>query len=661
VGFLFASLARAENAPRWIPGPELVLGAKGHTVVLAGGRLLTCFPVESDFRCELVDPVTGARQVAPFKQEPSWLAKVTPLSDGHLLSVSETAASLIDPVSGTTTHLATPVNLYSFRAKPLSFGRALFLRGPDCSRLVFFEAKSRAFRQVVAAPPGTCVQDVFDLGDERLLLARTIRSARANDIDFVILKLADFSWQRGARVPWREAYAAFRHGSNIAVMLHDTSHQTREGYRGEVLYLDDAAQNPRPMSLPRSGLALDARRLGDHELVFFNRLGVLSWNFWSEMVALPLPAAERDPRFVLERDGALVALDFHARRALVLTRNPPAPDTPCDDLFHYVESVLARAESRPLDHEMIDALLPGRAGLECRRYLERQRRFPAFLQEPLDALLERTSGSATPQEEIAAQWSCTLLPAWSERPIRRILERNRLNRIGFAASACRHAPEILPVAVAALGPTKPAGELVHWGVRSAQAGSEVRPWVVPLLASRPDLVPHAGPLLRAAKERRATGFGTLRTFLCEPAPRSGLSQDCGAVSGVRERDFSRGDERARVLLNFGIATGVIGGLGTLAYAARDDDLGRGLAAATCTVPGMVLGGSLAFAVAGGHGDTSGLGAILLAVPLGIAGGVLGGWAGYALSEEPGSRRFATSAVPLSAAWVTGAVLTLDAW
>ncbi|HEY8944025.1 MAG TPA: hypothetical protein VIM73_07180 [Polyangiaceae bacterium] len=81
--------------------------------------------------------------------------------------------------------------------------------------------------------------------------------------------------------------------------------------------------------------------------------------------------------------------------------------------------------------------------------------------------------------------------------------------------------------------------------------------------------------------------------------------------------------------------------------------------------GVAAGGALGFGVmvkiAQSKPDMEGLGPLLLAVPVSIAGAAAGGIAAGVASKEPGAARFAASAVPLSALWLTSAVLTIDAW
>jgi hypothetical protein len=165
-------------------------------------------------------------------------------------------------------------------------------------------------------------------------------------------------------------------------------------------------------------------------------------------------------------------------------------------------------------------------------------------------------------------------------------------------------------------------------------------------------------LLRAAEQRGAGNRQYLYDLLCKPSARPDLAEACEQRGSYDEPEVR--EHRRRVLLNFGAATAVIGGLGTLAYLGRNGGGGRALAIGGGVVGGAGIGAAITISNSKG-GDTQGLFGLMLAVPISILGGVAGGLIASHTSQEPGSARFATAAVPLSLAWLTGVALTVDAW
>jgi hypothetical protein len=298
-------------------------------------------------------------------------------------------------------------------------------------------------------------------------------------------------------------------------------------------------------------------------------------------------------------------------------------------------------------------------GANCREFLEEQGRFPEMLQAPLDALEQRTTGSASAEEEIAARFLCLLMPSWSEARVARITAAGALSSSG--RSLCERASEQLPVIVAVRTRHDASSALTRAALRPGPQGSGLRPWVFGLVTTRKEVARFAGPLLLAAKVREAQGYDELHRRLCMPSHPGELAEACASADGRQERGWSRHDDRSKLLLRFGVATGVLGGLGTLAYFTRNDDAGRALAIGSGIAAGGALGFGVMVKIGQSKPDMEGLGAALLAVPVSIAGAAAGGIAAGVASKEPGAARFAASAVPLSALWLTSAALTIDAW
>jgi hypothetical protein len=228
-----------------------------------------------------------------------------------------------------------------------------------------------------------------------------------------------------------------------------------------------------------------------------------------------------------------------------------------------------------------------------------------------------------------------------------------------AAAECREAARHLEV-ITAKTPKAASDVFVRSGLEQTPQGIRVSLWVKSLLTARENLKPAAAQLLAAAERRQATGFDDLRALLCEPPADTTLLRTCNESAADQEQGWRRAPDRKQALTRFGIATAAIGGAGTLAYLARNDDSGRVLAVATGVAAGAALGFATTAAAMPG-GDTQGLGALLLGIPIGILAGIGGGVLGAKLSEEPGDARFAVTAVPLGLTWCVFAGETLSAW
>ena len=182
-----------------------------------------------------------------------------------------------------------------------------------------------------------------------------------------------------------------------------------------------------------------------------------------------------------------------------------------------------------------------------------------------------------------------------------------------------------------------------------------------LLEWRRDFRRDAGPLLRAAQQRHAEGVDALRAQLCSASASGELARACDAVEDEDENAwFADHSHRPRLLLNFGIATAVIGGLTTLAYVDRNGTGGHAVAIGSGILGGAALGGVGTIMLSKPGGDTRAL-TLLLAIPVAVGGAAAGGALAAYTSRKPGEGRFVTAAFPLSAAWLTSVGLTIDAW
>jgi hypothetical protein len=652
VALLLSRTARAET-PRLELGPKLELGSRA--LALGDGRLLTCFG-NAGSRCEIVDPLTAERRAAVVAN-PGVLDGAVALSDGQLLLPS--TEQLLDPESGATRALPPAGRpLASLRGIPLSGGRAAFVTAspsfsppPDGGRLLLYLGLERGFRELDAGPPGTRVQGVFDLEDGRLLVTREVlRRSGRRDLELLLLGTQDWTWQRGASFPFRLPLAAYRKGNGIVLLLVNGGVET--------LTVDAAGGSPRFSMLARaySGMRA-AHRIDDERTMLFGAYtNAVLWDASrGRLVEPPWPAPEPRQPVVVRRGGRFAVVDGRGGHVFLWSPNPAPYQTPCDAAFGYAEVVLAKPPESSFDGTAFEALLRIAGPTSCADYLEQQGKLPDFLRLSLEALAARKSGRTTNAEEAAAQFVCTLSPTFAASLI------GRINRPGMLRPGlndhCREATEKIPVLAVARARGDVAAALVRAGFDRSPDRSTVKRWVVPLLRERPDIARRSSRLLLAAHEQPAQGFDALRDGLCRPVPSRELRDACERTGGAREGDFERSAERRTALVRLGVATGVIGGLGTLSYVGRNDDLGRGVAIGSGIAVGGGLAGVITLSAAGG-GDTAGLFGLLLAVPMTALGAVGGGVLAAKVSEKPGTPRFAAAAVPLSAALLTTGLLTI---
>jgi hypothetical protein len=311
---------------------------------------------------------------------------------------------------------------------------------------------------------------------------------------------------------------------------------------------------------------------------------------------------------------------------------------------------------RHVDSIVFQDMLNAPRSKGCVEHLERQRRLPEFLSAPLERLAAAGKGPATEEQDNAATALCVLSPTFSRTLIARV------NRPGMLRSGvnhlCQDASEQIPVLAAARARHAVGETLARSAFLRTDDRDWIRRWVVPLLATRPDIARESARLLLLAHEKQALGFDALRKTLCSKVPRGEVARACERTAGANERDFGRKRELHAGLLRLGAVTAVVGGLGTLAYVGRNNDLGRGIAIGSGIAGGGALAGLLTLGASSG-GDTRGMLGVLLVIPMTVLGAVGGGLAAAKLAEEPGMERFATAVVPLSAALATGVVITFD--
>jgi hypothetical protein len=647
---LLCGVSRAE--PGWELGPKLELGSR--TLPLRDGRLLTCFEAPSGSRCDFVDPLTSERRPAVVP-DPKLLDGALSLADGQLLFPF--AELLLDPESGTTRRLApSGRRLGQMVPMPLAAGRVAFRRmdfAPpwEPARLLLYLGAERGFRELEVGPAGTSVQAVFDLEDGRLLIARAVpRSRGGQDLEFLLFGLEDGKWARGARIPMSTPLVAFRSDDRIVVVL--------AGGTMRALFLDAAGGLPRFERVGDPNPTARAHRLGREQVLFWDSHGGISWDARRKIVAKALfPFGPPHAGLALERGGRLSLVDASTGRTVLWSYDRAPPETPCSDVFDYIEAALA-AKGGWVDSAKLQGLLDAPRSSGCVEFLERQRRLPEFLRAPLEQLAAAGKGPASDQQEAAATALCVLSPTFSASLVAR-LNRPGVLRPGLN-DLCRESSERIPVLAAARAQRNVAATLAGAALMRTDddGGAWVRHWVVPLLAARPDIARESARLLLLAHEKRAGGFDSLRKTVCSKAPGGELARACERTAGANERDFRRKGELSAALARLGVATAVAGGLGTLAYVGRNGDLGRGIAIGSGIAGGGALVGLITLKASSG-GDSRGMGGLLLAVPLAALGAVGGGIAAAKLSEKPGTQRFATAAVPLSAALLTGVVLTLE--
>lgn len=164
------------------------------------------------------------------------------------------------------------------------------------------------------------------------------------------------------------------------------------------------------------------------------------------------------------------------------------------------------------------------------------------------------------------------------------------------------------------------------------------------------------PALRAAAERRAVGFDTLRAAICADVDNERLSSErarvcaeAGRTSEARWREEQGRTQRWAIRLG---ATVPYAGAVALAYAGRDSDLGLAVATGAGALAGASLGillGAWA-ALADADEDLVEVGMLLGTVAL----GTLGGFAAHAAVEDSPSWRAPVTAgallVPLTIVW-----------
>lgn len=658
LGVLFGG-SRAGAAVKWEAGPKLELGWSTRTVALADGRWLTC--LERAEQCERVDPMTGAREAVPIAYRDGLLSSAVALDDGNLLSPYE--RSLLELPSGALRPLPAGPALGEFRGVAISGARAAFVSRQRCDRVLFYLGMEKGFRDVTVAPPGVCLHDVFDLGDDRVLISRTMKSTQYqgdNDQDFLQLNLRDFSFQTGPRMRFSDPMTAFRHRGEIVVLMRSRWIHGKT----EVLFLDRDMKQQRRLTFPEEELRALAMRVDDDRVLLFDAMGSLLWDLTRGRVARVAFPASAGSSLRLTRDtSGVVVLNLDSQRGFRLAGAVRSVQASCDHAQKYARGLATTQDGAEFDHNRAEMLGSTSDGAACRDYADERRRFPDDIQVPLDALLRRSQGTASPEEQVAARVLCTLVPNFGGPLITRIDRAGRLDEP--SATICRQAERLHPVLVAA--ETKAAADaLLEYGLHEQAGQVRVRHGAVVLLEWRRDLARDAGPLLREAERERAIGFEQLRTTLCWSNPTGDLAKACNAVAPEQEKEKKRKNsrenpKRPRILLNLGIATGVIGGLTTLAYFGRENDAGRAVAIGSAIIGGAGAGALGTLALSKGGGDTSGLGTLLLAVPITIGGAVAGGVISTYTSREPGYGRFATAAVPLSAAALSSVGLAIDAW
>jgi len=190
-------------------------------------------------------------------------------------------------------------------------------------------------------------------------------------------------------------------------------------------------------------------------------------------------------------------------------------------------------------------------------------------------------------------------------------------------------------------------------------------------ATTPALVERLTPMLRAAAGQRASGFDNLHRLLCRDQTEASADRRaaCAATASLKESAWRDEERRAddqrryaprsrlpRVL----VATAVYGGAIATAYATRDRDLGRGIAAGAGAVGGATLGVSLA-GLAALHGNWSasdGEGVGMMVIAGALLGGTFGGWALHA-AAGPADYRAPLTAAGLVIPYVLAIALPMD--
>ncbi len=166
----------------------------------------------------------------------------------------------------------------------------------------------------------------------------------------------------------------------------------------------------------------------------------------------------------------------------------------------------------------------------------------------------------------------------------------------------------------------------------------------------------AGVVLLLAWNRRAYGFDPLANVVCRTPLPGEAAHVCDRRKPSQELAWSEEPERRRAWLATGAAVVIGAGLAVGGYAARSDDLGRGIAVTAATLAGALLfatpldnprGGAYGAALASG-----------LRPVLWVLGGAAGLATGLLVTQSPGNSRAATSiaggvlftALSIKAAW-----------
>jgi hypothetical protein len=641
-------VANAE-LPRFRLAAALEARSDAERVVLGDGRLLQC----SSGTCETLDPTTGQR--VAVAGNPGSLSNAIALDDGTLLLASGRA---FDPSNGAVSDLpAAGHDLSQLRGVPLSSGRAAFWFPEDsghCRRLLLYHGRSAGFREIEAAQGRACVAAAHDLGEQRVLVTTRVPSSSGADLSFAIHDLRTGGWQSGPRVSQRLLLSAFGYAGGALIFLARYELLSKGSNQVEAWFLARDGQR-RTVVLERRHLDDPVARLAENEFLLSDSSGSYLWNArgTGHVTPIPFPAPRMIQRREARRGEELVLFDAgRSGYALVLSHRGVASAEPCDGVFDYARSVVGSDLPQLFNPSELEALLPKDDA--CYTWLDQQERFPEPFQSQLDSLLTRSEGTAPAGEVVAAELSCTLQPGFGASALAKLNQSRAL--LAFPVDRrCRNAAEAAPVLAAARRSGDVGAALLAAGLRRDATHARVAEWVVPLLRSRSRLRRYAAPLLHAARLHRAYGLDPLHHLICIEAPTPGVR--CTELPPEPEPEW-RTMERNRALKNFAIITGVVGGLGALAYVGRDGDLGRAIAIGT----GVVAGAGAGFVItasAGQGGDTSGLGGLLLAFPVSILTGVAGGVIAAKTSKEPGAARFATAAIPLAITELATVVVTFD--
>lgn len=643
------SLVAKAELPRFRLGAELAARSDSERLVLADGRLLEC----SNGKCETLDPTTGQRSAVDG--DPGSLSNAVALDDGTVLLASGRG---FEPSSGAVYELPVAGHeLSQLQGVALAGGRAAFWfpeNSGRCRRLLLYYGRSQGFREVEAARGSACVGAVHDLGDQRLLVTTRLPAGGVSDLSFAIHDLRSGGWQNGPRVSQRFVLSAFGYAGGALIFLNRYQLPPLGNEGIEAWFLGRDGQR-RSVPLERLRMGSSAARLGEYEFVLSDESGSYLWDARGNghVSPLPFPAPRPSQRRQARRGQELVMFDAsRSGYALVLSHQRAALEQPCDRVFDYARSVIASQQPELFVSFELDALMPENDA--CYGWLDRQQRFPEPFQSQLDALLTGHEGTAPIGEVVAADLLCTLQPAFGASAIAK-LDRARTLAPHSANNLCRNAGEASPVLAAARGSGDVGSALLSAGLTRDGSNWRVKEWVVPLLRSRRGLRRYTAPLLHAARLHHAAGEDSLYQELCVEDPTRDVR--CTELPPSRKDEW-RSKARNRALKDFAVITGVVGGLGALAYFGRDGDLGRGIAVGT----GVVAGAGAGFAItlsAGTGGDTAGMGALLLAFPVSILTGVAGGVIAAKTSKEPGAARFATAAVPLAITEIATVIVTID--